>query len=167
MEASPYLDLLLVTARPGNDPNADPRTMARPIVEAIERAQLPVRVELLRPATYEALENHLQGKEGYYHIVHFDAQGTLLTCTQLQAMSGGGAPAADQDSASESGPIPNMRTERPFWRGAEGARPSGCGPLALLLREKSVPLCLLNDCQPLTNFSQDSIASHLMVARGA
>ncbi len=168
MEASPYLDLLLVTARPGNDPNADPRTMARPIVEAIERAQLPVRVELLRPATYEALENHLQGKEGYYHIVHFDAQGTLLTCTQLQAMSGGGAPAADQDSASESSPIPKYEDRKAFLLLEGGGRGTATlvdvDRLALLLREKSVPLCLLNDCQPLTNFSQDSIASHLMVA---
>ncbi len=78
VQTSPTINLLLVTARPGEEDDVGYRTVSRPLIEAIAQAELPVNVELLRPATYEALDKHLQGKEGYYHIVHFDTHGALL-----------------------------------------------------------------------------------------
>ena len=53
-------------------------------VDALHQAKLRVRVEMLRPGTYEALVNHLERHgTGYYHVVHFDVHGALLTYDKL------------------------------------------------------------------------------------
>ena len=43
-----------------------------------------MNVELLRPGTFEALSTHLEGKAGFYHIVHFDVHGGLMSYQQFQ-----------------------------------------------------------------------------------
>jgi hypothetical protein len=74
----------VVTARPGEEKDVNYRTISRPLIEAIQQARVPINVELLRPGTYKALENHLQAKgTGYYHIVHFDAHGGLASFEQI------------------------------------------------------------------------------------
>src|SRR5207247_604759 len=63
--------------------------ISRPLVEALRNANLHVQVEILRPGTYKALENHLRDVtakhgEGYYHVIHFDVHGAVLTYAQFQ-----------------------------------------------------------------------------------
>ncbi|MGF1516068.1 MAG: tetratricopeptide repeat protein [Elainellaceae cyanobacterium] len=144
MAPSPYLDMLLVTARPGEEDDAGYRTIARPLTEAIDRAQLPVRVTHLRPATYEALEKHLQARENYYHIVHFDAHGTLLSHGQLEALRKGGR-------QGEEG-LPGYKGYRAFLLLEGGRRGMASlievNTLAGLLRDKGVPVCLVNASRP-------------------
>ncbi len=83
---SPRLNVLLVTARPGEENDLNYRTTSRPLMAAIANAQLPVNLVLLRPGTYEALERHLATTpEGFYHIVHFDSHGGVVTYEQLLA----------------------------------------------------------------------------------
>jgi tetratricopeptide (TPR) repeat protein/type II secretory pathway predicted ATPase ExeA len=81
---STVLNLLVVTARPDEDKDVGYRTISRPLVEAIEAGKLPVNVEFVRPGTYEAFVRQLDKRgAGYYHMVHFDMHGGLLTFEQL------------------------------------------------------------------------------------
>src|SRR5260370_955761 len=86
---SPTINLLIVTARPSGRSDVGYRTISRPLVEALRQANLPVQIDILRPGTYKALENHLRQKsaqeqEGYYQVIHFDLHGAVLTYEQLQ-----------------------------------------------------------------------------------
>ncbi len=87
LQPSPVINLLVVTARPDEEKDVGYRTISRPLIDAIERGRLRVNVELLRPGTFEALSAHLEGKAGFYHIVHFDAHGGLMS---YDAVCGGG-----------------------------------------------------------------------------
>ncbi len=85
VQSSPTINLLVVTARPDEDRDVGYRTISRPLIELIENSQLPVNVDLLRPGNYEALSKHLEEKgEGYYHIIHFDVHGALMTYDQFE-----------------------------------------------------------------------------------
>ena len=84
MQLSPTINLLVVTARPFGKGDVGYRTISQPLVETLRKAKLPVKVDILRPGTYEALENHLQEISnehgvGYYHVIHFDVHGAVLT----------------------------------------------------------------------------------------
>jgi tetratricopeptide (TPR) repeat protein len=95
---SPTINLLVVTARPFGEGDVGYRTISRPLVEGLRKAQIPVRIDILRPATYRALVDHLEevrqrqhqqrGEDdevgGYYHVIHFDVHGALLTHEQVQ-----------------------------------------------------------------------------------
>jgi hypothetical protein len=53
-------------------------TIPSPDTELAERVQargLPVRVDLLRPPTFDRLQARLRQRPGFYHIVHFDGHG--------------------------------------------------------------------------------------------
>ncbi len=89
VRSSPVINLLIVTARPSGIRDVGYRTISRPLVEALRNANLRVQVEILRPGTYKALENHLRDVtvkhgEGYYHVIHFDVHGAVLTYQQFQ-----------------------------------------------------------------------------------
>ena len=96
------LNILLVVARPHFGRDVAYRTISRPLVEAVERARLPVRIDLVRPGTWEALGRHLEDQPpGHYPIIHFDLHGGLLNEKQYRAFrdlpaggdKGGAAPA--------------------------------------------------------------------------
>ena len=85
----PIINLLIVTARPSGIRDVGYRTISRPLVDALRNANLRVQVEILRPGTYKSLENHLRDVtakhgEGYYHVIHFDVHGAVLTYQQFQ-----------------------------------------------------------------------------------
>ncbi|MEG3438506.1 CHAT domain-containing protein, partial [Pannus brasiliensis CCIBt3594] len=151
MAESATINLLLVVARPSKK-DVNYRTISRPLVEGIENSRLPVNVELLRPATFEALSRHLEEKgAGYYHIVHFDTHGALLTYKEF-------------NSTKPSEPNPLTYRER---FGREQIQPytgvkaflvlegeeEGTADLveatemADLLTGKGIPVCILNACQ--------------------
>ncbi|MEO0407956.1 MAG: tetratricopeptide repeat protein, partial [Cyanobacteria bacterium P01_A01_bin.135] len=154
VKESPYLNLLLVTARPGEEDDVGYRTVSRPLIEAIEQAELPVRVEILRPATYEVLDKHLQGKEGHYHIVHFDTHGALLTYEQVKALRES-EKKEDQDYIYYQGydnrPVPEYAGYKAFLLLEAGGKGKAnlveADTLADLLKGKGVPVCVLNACQ--------------------
>ncbi len=86
---SPTLNLLVVTARPSVGQDVGYRTISRPLVEGLRKANLRVKIDLLRPGTYETLVKCLEAVRdvhgaGYYHVIHFDVHGALLTYDQLQ-----------------------------------------------------------------------------------
>src|SRR5260221_198562 len=94
VRSSPTINVLLVTARPFGKYELGYRTNSPPLVEGLRQTDVPVQIEILRPGTYRALVEHLEEVSsrrqhtgetgGYYHVIHFDVHGALLTHKQLQ-----------------------------------------------------------------------------------
>ncbi|MEL7407833.1 MAG: tetratricopeptide repeat protein [Cyanobacteria bacterium J06558_2] len=146
----PTINLLIVTARPDQENDAAYRTISRPLIQAIRNAELKVKIDLLRPGTYEALSRQLEAKgNGYYHIVHFDTHGALLEYEQLTS------------ERVKSRFIYGDRFGRKDLKPYEGveafiflegqtkgkADPVKAEELAGLLTNRGIPLCILNACQ--------------------
>ena len=150
VKESPVINLLVVTARPDEDSDVGYRTISRPLVELIDNSNLPVKIELLRPATYEALCKHLEEKgEGYYHIIHFDTHGALLSYEQFQQQvetnrylyqRGYGLEDIEEYSGVKAFLIFEGKTKGK-------ATPVEASELADLLTGKRIPVCILNACQ--------------------
>ena len=79
------VNILLVTARP-YEADVLYRSISRPLVELIDKQDLPAQVTVLRPPTFESLREHLHERPNHYHIVHFDGHGSY---GQAHAPSGG------------------------------------------------------------------------------
>ena len=127
------INILFVTARPyENDVRF--RSLSRPVVEWIENQQLPARVTILRPPTFERLRAHLRERPGYYHIVHFDGHGGYGTTADADA---GGLPHRLR------GPQGRLIFE------TEEGKPDSVSAekLGALLREHRIPVMVLNACQ--------------------
>ena len=89
LRTSPTINILIVTARPLVENDADYRAISRPLVEILRNEQ--TEIHILRPGTFRALENHLSDIEndtdkgkGYYHVIHFDMHGIVCSYEQLQ-----------------------------------------------------------------------------------
>ena len=150
MSASAVINLLVVIARPDEEHDVGYRTIARPLMEVIENSQLPVKVDLLRPGTYESLERHLEAKgAGYYHVIHFDCHGALMTYADIQAGVKGNrytyqARWGREDIKSYQGVKAFLFLE---GESKGKADPVEAVELANLLTGKGIPVCILNACQ--------------------
>ncbi len=87
LRQSPTINILVVIARPAGKYDVAYRTISRPMVEALRNTSVLVQIDILRPGTYQALYDHLREttnkhKEGYYHVVHFDMHGGVLSYDQ-------------------------------------------------------------------------------------
>ncbi len=159
LRPSPTINLLIVTARPSGQRDVGYRTISRPLVEALRSANLPVQIELLRPGTYRALENHLREVtakhgEGYYHVVHFDVHGAVLSYEQFQQMLNKQYEASCYVYHARYG-----RSDIAPYEGFKGflsfedeymenvADLTEASELANLLKSHSVPITILNACQ--------------------
>lgn len=175
LKPSSEINLLVVTARPDEESDVGYRTISRPLIEAIARGQLRVNVELLRPGTFAALSEHLERKEGFYHIVHFDAHGGLMSYAQYVA----GAQSDRYVFQARRGrsDIAPYEGEKSFLF-LEGKQKGQADPveaqdLADLLVNKGIPVCILNACQsgkqvnsllPSGEMRETSLGSRLMAA---
>lgn len=131
------INILLVVARPYGDQDVRYRSIARPLVELIEKHNLPAHVDLLRPPTLAQLREHLEKYKGHYHILHFDGHGAY----------------GRRDNASGVGPV----VERSRYAAPEGqlvfeneqGEPDliSAAQLNDLLRDYAVPTVVLNACQ--------------------
>ncbi len=68
------VNILLVTARP-YEGDVGFRSISRPVIDLMEKEELPVDVHILRPPTFERLQEHLAERPRHYHILHFDGHG--------------------------------------------------------------------------------------------
>lgn len=133
----------------GGDNDVSYRTISRPLIELIEKTKLRIKVELLRPGTYEALERHLEEKgAGFYHIIHFDTHGALMKYKDIE-------------KGVEKGKYVTHRYGRGNWQPFEGVKAFlaleaddegvidlvEAQELANLLTGKGIPVCFLNACQ--------------------
>ena len=141
-----------------------------------------VKIDILRPGTYKALENHLRditGKHGvgHYHVIHFDLHGSLLNYAQLKSLND-----PPQDEHEQ---ISHHRTYQEqyaldhiapyegskaflFFEGEPGktATPVKAAALANMLIEHRIPIAILNACQSGKQIgdSETSLGSRLMQA---
>jgi tetratricopeptide (TPR) repeat protein len=150
-EESETLNLLVVTARPGEEKDVGYRTISRLLVEGISNARVPVNVELVRPGTYEAFVKELASKpEGYYHVVHFDMHGCVMSFEQLTTRLND-----DNDYTFQRGyDLPDfasyegMKAFLLFETDQAGhAMPVSAQEMSDLLKYHGIPVCILNACQ--------------------
>ncbi|MBE9208472.1 tetratricopeptide repeat protein [Nostoc sp. LEGE 06077] len=176
VQTSPTINLLVVVARPDEEMDVGYRTISRPLLELIENSHLRVNVELLRPGTYQALSQHLEAKGGgYYHVIHLDCHGALMTYEEIQQPSKPGRY------------LYQGRYGRNDWQKFDGLRAFlafegetqgkvdlvEAQELADLLTGKGIPVCILNACQsgkqvknptPDEDLRETSLGSRLMTA---
>jgi len=170
---SPTINLLIVTARPSGRSDVGYRTISRPLVEALHQANLPVQIDILRPGTYKALENHLrqisaQQQEGYYQVIHFDLHGSVLTYEQLQqAQEASRHLYNERYGRSDFQPYEGVKAFLAF-EGTEDTQVDRveASELADLLVTHQVPVAILNACQSGKQIgeSEISLGSRLMQA---
>ncbi len=127
------INILFVTARP-YEGDVRFRSLSRPVVEWIEQRELPARVTILRPPTFERLREHLRERPAYYHIVHFDGHGGY-----------GMAADADGNAAPHRFKGPQGRLIFETEHGQPDAVPAA--KLGALLREHRIPVMVLNACR--------------------
>ena len=125
------VNILLVVARPYGQQDVRFRSIARPLVELIEKEKLPAYVELLRPPTFENLREHLREHPGFYHILHFDGHGSYS--------------AAAPGSAGYTFQGPEGKLV--FETDEAEPYPVTAEKLSSLLKECAVPGVVLNACQ--------------------
>jgi hypothetical protein len=143
------INLLVVIARPSNN-DVSYRTISRPLIEAIEESKLRLKVELLRPGTYEALERHLEEKgAGFYHLIHFDTHGSLMTYEDIQAgVERNKYVGEERFGRGKFQSFAGVKAFLALEGDVEGITDLvEAQELANLLTGKGIPVCILNACQ--------------------
>jgi hypothetical protein len=128
---SDRINILLVIARPFGATDVGYHALARPLVERVQAQRLPVRIDVLRPPTFEELKAQLGRRPGFYHIVHFDGHG------------GYGEAAFSGSGHSFRGLEGRLHFETPTG----GDSPITAAKLTALLSEHRIPIMVLNACQ--------------------
>jgi len=173
MRPSPTINLLIVTARPFGKQDVGYRTISRPLVDSLRQARATVQIDILRPGTYKALENHLRDIStrygpGYYHGIHFDLHGAVLTYEQLQ--KGRKANRYLYESLYGHAPVEKYAGSKAFLFFEDEKEPKAdpveAAALANLLLTHQVPITILNACQSgkQVGSSETSLGSRLMQA---
>nr|MDJ0601267.1 tetratricopeptide repeat protein [Crocosphaera sp.] len=147
---SPVINLLAVVARPDEDSDVGYRTISRPLVELIEQGNLRVNLDILRPGTYESLCKHLEKKgSNYYHIIHFDLHGGLMTYEQFQDGVEKSRYFYQRGYGLDNLEPYNGVKAFLFFEGENKGKavPVEAGELTNLLTGKNIPVCILNACQ--------------------
>jgi len=125
------VNILLVTARPFEN-DVRYRSISRLLVEMIESQNLPAKVHVLRPPTFDNLREHLRKHPNFYHILHFDGHGAYgnMSPENVSGFTFKGKKGC-LAFETEDGKQDLILTEQ----------------LSALLREHAVPAIVLNACQ--------------------
>lgn len=126
------VNVLLVIANPYENQNVRYHALARPLVELCQRQSVPMRVDILRPPTFDQLRKVLQEKPGFYHVVHFEGYG------------GYGTGSNDINIYSDN---PKQPWDRLCFETQEGEIDTiEAAQLAQLINETNIPIAILNIC---------------------
>jgi tetratricopeptide (TPR) repeat protein len=154
--SSPLLRVLVVSARPYGAIDVGYRTISRPLIECLRQAQIPVKVDILRPGTFRSLSKHLESVRNrpgpaYYHIIHFDTHGALLTHAELNELETAEPPSSSQVFRYGRGSVSPYEGHKAFLflegEGTGKADAVEAGELADLLCLHQIPITILNACQ--------------------
>ncbi len=132
----------------------------------------------MRPGTYKALENHLRDVtakhgEGYYHVIHFDVHGAVLTYQQFQHIQkepAGNPLRYKRYARDEIQPYDGVKAFLSFETDNEEQDKKSdlveASELASLLVKHQVPITILNACQSGKQLGEreTSLGSHLIQA---
>jgi tetratricopeptide (TPR) repeat protein len=146
---APPIRVLLITARPEDEACGyiDHRASALPLVAATEELGEVLRLSLLHPATYPALEAELaraQQAGEPYHVVHFDGHGVYDRRVGLGGLC--------FEDPSDSHKLTGRRHQTVFT--------NQLGPL---LNNYRIPLVVLEACQSAqAEAGAESVASELL-----
>ena len=82
LEKKTSLNLLFITARKldRKNPDADERLILRPVIGFIagKSSTMPIDFDVVRPGTFEALEQWLSQRKEHYDLIHFDVHGEVV-----------------------------------------------------------------------------------------
>jgi CHAT domain-containing protein len=126
------INVLYVISRPYGETDVAFQTLIRPTIEYAKQSGA-VHIDLLRPPTFDRLQEVLQEKKGFYHIIHFDGHG------------GYGIPIGGNHHSS--GLFAGVQGELVFEKQSGGADEIPADKLAALLRQYQIPIMVLNACQ--------------------
>ena len=172
---SPTLNILLVVARPRGRGDVGYRTISRPLVESLRDGKLRANIEIVRPGTYRALVDHLEASrsqhgDGYYHIIHFDLHGSLLTYEQYQHLEQGNAASQLVYKGYGQPEVAAYDGFKAFlaFNGAQEGKSDLVldSVIADLLQSHQIPIAILNACQSgmQVGAQETSLGSRLMAA---
>ncbi|HEU5383749.1 MAG TPA: tetratricopeptide repeat protein [Ktedonobacteraceae bacterium] len=162
--SSPTINLLIVVARPHEQQDIGYRTISRPLVESLHQNKLPVKIDIVHPGTYKALECHLRlmaerYESGYYHIVHFDVHGAILPYLLTKRFP------RERYGRDTLQPYEGLKAFLLLER-EEDHSPDllEAAELAQILRVYQIPIVILNACQSSKQVGEyeTSLASHLI-----
>ncbi len=71
------VNVLMIISRPGGEEDMPLRSLARPLMEIVREHQDRIKIDVLRPPTYEQLQKVLADKPHFYHVLHFDGHGAF------------------------------------------------------------------------------------------
>lgn len=77
LESDSTLNVLLIICRPAGEGDVPFRSVALPLVDVLRTRRHAVRLHVLRPPTFEQLQEDLSGGDPQIHIVHFDGHGSF------------------------------------------------------------------------------------------
>lgn len=150
VDAFPWINLLIVTARPDEEDDVNYRTIQRPLLDVIRNKKLKVKPHILRPGTFKSLVDHLNEKgKSFYHIIHFDLHGALCDYKCLKASAKANKVVYQKRYAlDDPEPFEGKRAFLFFETDKKGVSlPVEASEMAALLETKQVPVCILNACQ--------------------
>jgi tetratricopeptide (TPR) repeat protein len=125
IRASNTINILYVISRPDGEGDVDYHSLVRSLTDyARGEGKGRVRIDVLRPPTFNELRDTLRKNPGYYHIVHFDGHGGY---GELEG-KWQGVLAFEGEKKEKDGLI-------------------GAEKLGTLLREHNIPVFVLNACQ--------------------
>ncbi len=68
----------MIICRPGGSESDVPfQSVARPLLELFREHRDRIRLDILRPPTFEQLARVLNDKPNFYHVLHFDGHGAF------------------------------------------------------------------------------------------
>ncbi|GGL96742.1 tetratricopeptide repeat protein [Micromonospora yangpuensis] len=166
------LNILVVTARPNGPADVGYRTISRPLMDGLRRAERPVVVDLVRPGTWPALQRHLRWKtklhgSGHYQVIHFDVHGAVTDFAELtRSRTADRYTFSGYTFASAPTAFAGQRAFLFFETAQDGrAEAVPAQDVADLLAEHRVPVAVLNACQSAKEpVSEASLAQRLVAA---
>ncbi len=123
LSGSTTFNILMVICRPGGEGDIPFQTDARPLLELFRPHRDRIRLDILRPPTFEELGRVLNDKPNFYHVLHFDGHGAF----------------PPQGIEADGLLLFEGETDEP--------RPVTGEDLGKLLAGKGVPVVMLNACQ--------------------
>ncbi|HMF55492.1 MAG TPA: CHAT domain-containing protein [Pyrinomonadaceae bacterium] len=70
-------NILMVICRPGGEGDIPFQADARPLLELFRPHRDRLRLDILRPPTFEQLSRVLADRPNFYHVIHFDGHGAF------------------------------------------------------------------------------------------